>query len=306
MVETGKVSVIVNCRNGEKYLLSALESILSQSYENLEVIFWDNQSTDHSAKIFKSISDVRFRYFYAPTFTNLYSARNLAIEKSVGELIAFLDVDDWWEPFKLARQVKLFESADVGLVYSNYYRYEESSKITKTVFKAPLPSGNLTNQLIQNYQVGLLTIVVRKRAFEYVSGFTGKYNIIGDFDFVIRISSNYKIGVVSEPLAFYRWHDENLSKTNTGQTVAEFEDWKITIEKDNPAIYIENSTSIARLISYHRAVDETLSGTKIKAIMSAFRTFSAQKIIIILVFNLVPVTKLKKLLGRVKSIIQGS
>lgn len=297
MTEVGKVSVIVNCRNGEKYLLCALESILSQTYENWEVIFWDNQSTDNSAKIFKSISDVRFRYFYAPNLTNLYSARNYAIEKSVGELIAFLDVDDWWEPSKLAKQLKLFDRADIGLVYSNYYRYDESSKSTKTVFKAPLPSGILTNQLIRNYKIGLLTIVVRRSAFEYVSGFTGEYNIIGDFDFVIRVSSRYEIGVVSEPLAFYRWHAENLSRTSSRQMARELEHWGIALKRENSSIYIENSKTIARLISYQRAVDETLSGTKVKAIMSALGTFSAKRILIIVLLNLFPITKLKSLVS---------
>jgi len=297
MIDAGKVSVIVNCRNGEKYLLQALESILSQTYENLEVIFWDNQSTDNSAKIFKSIIDVRFRYFYAPNLTNLYSARNSAVEKSVGELVAFLDVDDWWEPTKLAKQVNLFDSADVGLVYSNYYRHDESSQITKTVFKTPLPSGILTNQLIHNYTIGLLTIIVRRSAFEYVGGFTGEYNIIGDFDFVIRVSASYKIGVVSEPLAFYRWHAENLSKTNSWQRIGEFEHWALALKRDNPMIYVKNSITIARMISYHRAIDQTLSGAKAKAIMSSLRTFSVKRILIIATLNLVPIKKLKSLVS---------
>jgi len=297
MIDAGKVSVIVNCRNGDKYLLRALESILSQTYENLEVIFWDNQSTDNSAEIFKSIIDVRFRYFYAANLTNLYSARNAAVEKSVGELVAFLDVDDWWEPTKLAKQVDQFDSAEIGLVYSNYYRYDESSKIIKTVFKTPLPSGFLTDQLVRNYTIGLLTIVVRRSAFEYVAGFNGEYNIIGDFDFVLRVSASYKIGVVSEPLAFYRWHEENLSKTNSWQRIGELDHWALALKRDNPKIYIKHSTTIARMISYHRAVDETLSGAKAKAIMSALKTFSVKKILIIVTINLVPIKKLKSLVS---------
>ena len=54
------VSVIINCFNGDKYLQQALDSIIAQTYENLEVIFWDNQSTDKSAEIFKSYKDLRF------------------------------------------------------------------------------------------------------------------------------------------------------------------------------------------------------------------------------------------------------
>src|SRR5829696_2506866 len=102
------VSVIMNCFNGEKYLREAIDSVLAQSYTNWEIIFWDNQSTDDSARIVRSYRDPRLKYFYAPTHLPLYGARNHAIDRAAGELIAFLDVDDWWIPSKLEQQVPLF------------------------------------------------------------------------------------------------------------------------------------------------------------------------------------------------------
>ena len=60
------VSIIMNCYNGEKYLRQSIESVLKQTYKNWELIFWDNQSSDNSAKIFKSYQDERFCYFYSP------------------------------------------------------------------------------------------------------------------------------------------------------------------------------------------------------------------------------------------------
>ena len=75
------VSIIMNCYNGEEYLEQAIESILSQSYQNWEIVFWDNQSTDNSANIFKSYYHSRFRYYYAKKHTVLYSARNYALSK---------------------------------------------------------------------------------------------------------------------------------------------------------------------------------------------------------------------------------
>ena len=91
------VSIIINCYNGEKFLKKTLESIIDQEYENWEVIFWDNQSTDNSRKIFNLFSDNRLKYFYAKEHTTLYKARNLACEYASGEFIAFVDCDDWWE-----------------------------------------------------------------------------------------------------------------------------------------------------------------------------------------------------------------
>ena len=111
MAELNKplVSVIVNCFNGEKYLKEALASVLNQSYENWEIIFWDNQSNDKSSIIFKSYKDKRFKYYYASQHTLLYDARNQAIEKSSGDFIAFLDTDDFWEKNKLELQMPFFE-----------------------------------------------------------------------------------------------------------------------------------------------------------------------------------------------------
>ena len=105
MTEQPLVSVIMNCFNGEKYLREAIDSVLAQTYQNWELIFWDNQSTDRSAEIVKSYDDPRIYYFYASQHTLLYEARNYAIEDQNGEFLAFLDVDDWWESDKLSIQL---------------------------------------------------------------------------------------------------------------------------------------------------------------------------------------------------------
>ena len=62
------VSIIMNCYNGEQYLPQALNSVVDQTYGNWELIFWDNQSTDKSAEIFKKYNDIRFKYFYCFEF----------------------------------------------------------------------------------------------------------------------------------------------------------------------------------------------------------------------------------------------
>ena len=70
------VSIIMNCYQGGRYLQFAIESVLTQTYQNWELIFWDNQSTDRSAEILKNYDDERIKYFYAPKHTLLYEARN--------------------------------------------------------------------------------------------------------------------------------------------------------------------------------------------------------------------------------------
>ena len=106
MLDQPLVSVVINCFNGEKYLRQAIDSVINQTYKNWELIFWDNQSKDDTAKIFKSYKNPKLKYFYSPEHTTLYKARNLAMKNCKGEFISFLDSDDWWVPEKLEKQIK--------------------------------------------------------------------------------------------------------------------------------------------------------------------------------------------------------
>tara|TARA_B100000925_G_scaffold285624_1_gene262191 strand:- start:1465 stop:2349 length:885 start_codon:yes stop_codon:yes gene_type:complete len=217
----GLVSVIMNCFNGEKYLSHAVKSVLKQNYKNFEVIFWDNQSTDNSASIFKSFDDKRLKYFYAKTHTNLYEARNHAIEKSNGEYIAFLDTDDIWEHDKLSKQLPLFKNNKVGFVYSNYLIFDEI-KNRKYQSKNKLFKGEVSANLLKNYFIGLLTLVIRRSAYENITEkFDPNLQIIGDLDFIYRLSLNWYGDFSTKNLAICRKHGENLLFKQSHKNVEE-------------------------------------------------------------------------------------
>ena len=103
------VSIIVNCFNGEKFLKNSINSILNQTYKNFEIIFFDNFSSDNSAKIIKSYKDRRIKYYRSKKNLNLYNARNLAIKKAKGKYVSFLDTDDWWNKNKLLEQINFLK-----------------------------------------------------------------------------------------------------------------------------------------------------------------------------------------------------
>ena len=115
------VSVIVNCHNGEKFLRECINSIIKQKYKNWELIFWDNLSTDKSYYIINSFKDKRIRVFRSKTFTSLYKARNLAIKKTRGKYVCFLDTDDTMISNKIFKQVKFLKDLSFKMVYSNYF-----------------------------------------------------------------------------------------------------------------------------------------------------------------------------------------
>ena len=128
----------MNCYNGETFLHECIKSVLSQKYENWEIIFWDNQSEDKSAEIFKSYNDKRFKYFYANEHTTLYKARNLAIKKSKGNFIAFLDTDDLWDENKPELQMCYFNNLEVGVVFSNCWIFKNNTKKKNYILKKKL------------------------------------------------------------------------------------------------------------------------------------------------------------------------
>ena len=131
------VSIIINCHNGERYLQECINSVLSQSYKNWEIIFWDNKSSDNSKKILKKFTDQRIKYFFSENFTSLYDARNLAINKCNGNFVSFLDTDDMWVKNKLEKQINFIKkNSNYKILYSNYYVLKNNEK--KIMYKNEL------------------------------------------------------------------------------------------------------------------------------------------------------------------------
>ena len=207
------VSVIMNCLNCSRYLREAINSVYSQTYDDWKIIFWDNASTDNSAKIAKGY-DNKLCYFRGEKTVPLGHARNLAIKKTRGKYIAFLDCDDIWLPEKLERQVELLDSNNkLGLVFSDNYVIDGFGNLKK---KSILPNkmfrGNVFSELFYHNFIPFLTVVLRKEAINRVGMFNHKYEIAEEYDLFLRIAEYYPVDFVEESLAKYRIHDGNFSK----------------------------------------------------------------------------------------------
>ncbi|ALV23671.1 glycosyltransferase, family 2, putative [Campylobacter iguaniorum] len=209
------VSVIMNCFNSDKYLKEAIDSVLAQTYQNWELVFWDNQSTDDSANIVKSYKDNRIKYFYASSFEPLCEARNLAIEKANGEYIAFLDCDDKWYNKKLERQLNLLNNSMYSFCYTNYYLIYND--FLKKAFVKKQPSGNIFEYQISNYSIGLLSVMIKKSKLDEMDEkFDKNLTYPGDFDLFVRFLYKNKAIYIDECLCEYRANNSN-SITNTRQ-----------------------------------------------------------------------------------------
>lgn len=210
------VSVVMNCYNSDTYLKEAIESVLAQTYTNWEIIFWDNQSTDNSAQIVKSYDDKKIRYFYAPSFTPLGKARNLAIDKCNGEWVGFLDCDDLWDKDKLKLSFIGLEHSDnienISLIYSKSYIINKNNDIISKNEKSP--SGYIHDDLLINGNFTIFSsIIVRKEILNKYSNIDETLNYCEDYDLLLKISKNYAVIGINKFLTSYRMHDVNITSS---------------------------------------------------------------------------------------------
>lgn len=231
MTEKPLVSVIINCYNGEKYLREAIDSVIAQTYENWELVFWDNQSTDSTREIVESYKNPKIRYFYAPEHTPLGEARNLAIERTTGAYISFLDSDDIWETGFLKELVSLMDLQKADLTYCRYINY---TKERKWLSDGSNEYNQVTlNQLARGYNIGMSAALIKKRIIdEYNLKFSSSFSLIEDYDFFLRAASvgtvfyspvtNMRYRVHQSTSVSDRWADEfflmlNKIKNNDDQ-----------------------------------------------------------------------------------------
>lgn len=208
-----KVSVIVNCFNGEKYLRESINSVYNQTCTDWEIILWDNASTDLSPEIAKEY-DERLRYFRGEKTIPLYSARNKALEQARGGFIAFLDCDDLWMPDKLEKQIPLFDDPEVGLVFSDAIYFNENGKTKRLYATMPYHTGLCFSVLLSNYFLCLQTVVIRRKILSTEGEwFDPRFNIVGDSDYFRRISYTWRLAMVNKPLAKWRVHSSSMTWT---------------------------------------------------------------------------------------------
>jgi len=264
------VSIIINCHNGEKYLDKAIKSVLGQNYKHWEIIFFDNNSKDKSSSVLKKYKDRRIKYFRVQKTYSLYKARNLAIAKCKGELVSFLDVDDWWLKNKLNKQVKVFlKDQTVDVLYSNIYLYNEKRKIKKKYIKKKLYYGKITQKLVDKFEMSIVSTIIKKNIFNQIK-FNNRYTIIGDFDFFVRLSLIKNIAAIQEPLACYRIHDSNLTKKKIDLHIKELESW-VSEKVKNKNFKLINFSKVYDVIKILKIKRNIIRGNKLEALIEILK-----------------------------------
>ena len=229
----------------------------------------------------------------AKQHTSLYQARNLAIEKSKGDYIAFLDTDDLWEKDKLELQMNFFNSPEVGVVFSNAWIIKKNIKNKKIHEKKKLPQGYIYDDLIKHYNVGIVTAVIKKEHyFKLKKKFDERFSIIGDFDLFLRLSKISRFESIQKPLAFYRLHGKNLSILDKEKEIEEFELW---LHENKTNLKEDQIKNLKRKVYYRKFINCKIDGKYKECIKILFNSnvnlFNVKNLIIFFT----PIFILKKL-----------
>lgn len=205
------VSVIIPSFNAERFIEEAIESVLSQTFQDFEILVIDDGSTDSTQETVFNIPDSRIRYIYKKN-GGASSARNLGIKNAIGKYIAFLDYDDLWMPEKLQLQLnKFYQEPELGLVYC----WVESINIDgKTRFIAkPHNEGWVYNDLfLDNFLHNGSVPLIKRECFFKTGTFDESLSNAQDWQMWFNIAKYYKFGVVKEILVKYRVRNDSLSK----------------------------------------------------------------------------------------------
>ena len=202
------VSVIVPVYDGERFVVDAVDSILRQNYHPLEIIAVDDGSTDDTARILQSYEEIR--YIYQPN-QGVAAARNKGIADSRGELIAFLDADDFWARNKLKVQVNCL-SRNPDIVYTLGWQRNFLEPGTDRPFWVR------KEHLLKDQPGFLPTLVTHRRIFDRVGVFNTDCITSEDVDWFARVKdAGIPMMVVPEIVLYRRIHCSNLSyRTRVG------------------------------------------------------------------------------------------
>jgi glycosyltransferase involved in cell wall biosynthesis len=208
------VSVIMAVHNRQASVARAINSVLAQTYRNLELIVVDDGSTDSTREVVERFGPpVRV---ISQTHAGAYVARNRALRYARGELIAFIDSDDAWTPDKLELQVPLMRRPEVGLVFADAIHVlapEDGAPQTGlTSFRIARPKrGRAVDGFAARNFVPTCTVLVRRSCLEEIGGFSETNKISADYLAWFRIALRHELDFVECPLIEYTVHAGGVS-----------------------------------------------------------------------------------------------
>jgi glycosyltransferase involved in cell wall biosynthesis len=202
MINSDLVSIILPCFNSEKYISSTIKSVISQSYQNFELIIIDDASNDGSSEIIKNfLYDRRIIYFKNNTNLKLPGkVRNIGIQKASGNFLSFIDSDDLWNKNKIHSQISFMKKNNLTFSHTSY----NEVKNDKIINHVNMPQKIDFDNLLKKNNIFINTVMINLEKLYKIKQFSEKIKIAEDFFFLLenlKFSNSFFQRV--EPNEFY-------------------------------------------------------------------------------------------------------
>jgi len=213
MVVDPKVTVIITCYNSSRFIRKTMDSVLNQTYDNLEIVATDDGSKDDTREILGGYLP-RIRILHHRGNANLGEgpSMNLAINETESEFIAFLDHDDIWYPNKIKEQVEIFQRyPDVALVYTNGYVIDENDNILYKLLPDDFQEETVPGKILVNCYIRTpSSVMVRRNVINQIGSFNTDLFTV-DHELWVRMSEVGRFFYLPEYLTGYRSHEGQKS-----------------------------------------------------------------------------------------------
>lgn len=219
--EAHRISVCVPVFNGSEYIRDCINSILSQSFPDFELILVNDASTDDSRQIIRSYQDPRIKYYENDRNLGLVGNWNKCLEYANGEYICIFHQDDIMLPENLAKKVAILDTEkQVGMVYSDTFVINKEGKKTADHWFNPIdpnvdfvrPGQSFFDLMFVNLNiVSAPSVLARRECYENIGGFDARLPFSVDMEMWMRIALFFDVAYLAQPLIQYRFHDSNVT-----------------------------------------------------------------------------------------------
>ena len=223
------VGVIMPAFNHGRYIGRAIDSLRAQTYPSWELVVVDDGSTDDTASVVKSYADSRIRYMYQGNrgVRQLAATINAGLAETSGELVTMFASDDSWPPYRLERQVPVFDDPEVILCYGRGHIIDESDRTLGDVSGPPgqpsrdnRPPGSILHDLFLSNFIFQPSVLIRRAALEAIGGYLQPEGLLAeDYPTHMALALRGEFRYLDLVLGNYRMHAQQMTRTHFSQMV---------------------------------------------------------------------------------------
>jgi len=207
------VSVLLNCYNSEKFISKAINSVINQTYNNWELIIWDDCSSDKTLNLVKKYKDQRIRIFSNKKNLGLGKSRINAIKYINGSLVSILDSDDYFHKEKLYKQVKIFKKYPNIALCSTWSKLFRGDNNFIRSIETDLKNENLKKKLLYINFLPHSSLMYRADIAKKVGWYSRRLEFAQDYDLTLKLLEKNDIYIIKEHLTFIGLDYTNMSFT---------------------------------------------------------------------------------------------